>query len=102
MLNLNTWGLNWPWSQDRTHRYHALREIIALSNYDVILLQEVWYRSDYDTIRGALPFITYFESFNAGCSGFWLPWGCSGLTILSRHPILGVEFRPFRCVCQKV
>ena len=39
VLNLNAWGLSWPWSRDRKARFKALREIIALSDYDVILLQ---------------------------------------------------------------
>lgn len=95
VLNLNTWGLTWPWSEDRNYRFRALKEIIALSNYDIILLQEVWYRNDYDVIRKSVPYITYFESFNAGCTAYWLPFGCSGLAILSRHPIEKVEFRPF-------
>jgi len=95
VLNLNTWGLGWPISSDRRARFRALREVIAHSGYDVILLQEVWYRSDHDLLRTALPYSTYFGIFNSGCSGYLLPIGCSGLTILSRHPFISVEFTPF-------
>jgi len=95
VLNLNTWGLGWPISSDRQARFRALREVIAHSGYDVILLQEVWYRSDHDLLRTALPYSTYFGIFNSGCSGYLLPLGCSGLTILSRHPFISVEFTPF-------
>jgi len=95
VLNLNTWGLGWPISSDRQARFRALREVIAHSGYDVILLQEVWYRSDHDLLRTALPYSTYFGIFNSGCSGYLLPIGCSGLTILSRHPFISVEFTPF-------
>jgi len=95
VLNLNTWGLGWPISSDRQARFRALREVIAHSDYDVILLQEVWYRSDHDLLRTALPYSTYFGIFNSGCSGYLLPLGCSGLTILSRHPFVSVEFTPF-------
>lgn len=95
VLNLNAWGLSWPWSKDRTYRFRALREIIASSDYDIILLQEVWFRQDYDIIRASVPYVTFFESFNKGCSGYFLPIECSGLMILSRHPIETVEFRPF-------
>lgn len=95
VLNLNTWGLGWPFSLDREARFRALREVIAHSDYDVILLQEVWYRSDHELLRTALPFSTYFGIFNSGCSGYLLPLGCSGLTILSRHPLQQVEFTPF-------
>ena len=95
VLNLNAWGLVWPWSKDRTYRFRALREIIAASDYDIILLQEVWFRQDYDTIRASVPYVTFFESFNKACSGYLFPVECSGLMILSRHPIETVEFRPF-------
>ena len=95
VLSLNTWGLNWPFSQDKWYRVRALRNIIALGDYDVILLQEVWFRHDYDIIRSAVPYASYFESFNQ-CSGYFLPMECSGLVILSRHKIEHVEFLPFR------
>ena len=54
--------------------------------------QEVWFRKDYEIIRKATPYMSYFESFNT-CSGYFLPIECSGLVILSRHPIESVEFR---------
>ena len=95
VLSLNTWGLNWPFSEDKWYRMRALRNVIALNDYDVILLQEVWFRRDYDIIRSAVPYASYFESFNQ-CSGYFLPMGCSGLVILSRHRIEHVEFLPFR------
>ena len=95
VLSLNTWGLNWPFSEDKWYRVRALRNAIALNDYDVILLQEVWFRRDYDIIRSAVPYASYFESFNQ-CSGYFLPMECSGLVILSRHRIEHVEFLPFR------
>ena len=74
----------------------TLRDVIAQSDYDVIFLQEVWYRSDHKLLRTALPYSTYFGSFNSDCSGVILPLGCSGLTILSRHPLSEVVFTPFK------
>ena len=73
-----------------------LRDVIAQSDYDVIFLQEVWYRSDHKLLRTALPYSTYFGSFNSDCSGVILPLGCSGLTILSRHPLSEINFTPFK------
>ena len=35
-------------------------------------------------------FFSHYESINLGCTSFLLPLGCSGLTILSRHPITEV------------
>ncbi len=95
MLNLNTWGLNWPWSRDRSYRYKALAEIITLSDYDLILLQEVWFRSDYEVLRNSVPFVAQFESYNLWCKWLYFPIYCSGLTILSRHPIVDQDFLPF-------
>ena len=95
-MDLNTWGLPWPISLDRETRFRALREVIAHSTYDVILFQEVWMRSDHELLSSALPHSTYFGIFNSGCSGYLLPIGCSGLTILSRHPFLEVDFTPFK------
>jgi hypothetical protein len=46
-------------------------------------------------LRAAMPYSTYFGLFNSRCSGYLLPLGCSGLTILSRHPFEAVEFTPF-------
>jgi len=42
-----------------------------------------------------VPHATYFESFNNGCTDLYLPWGCSGLMILSRYPVEAVDFVPF-------
>ena len=38
-----------------------------------------------------LVFFSNYESINLGCTSFLLPLGCSGLTILSRHPITEVH-----------
>ena len=38
-----------------------------------------------------MPFATPYESINSGCSSFILPFGCSGLAVLSKHPIIEVK-----------
>ena len=38
-----------------------------------------------------MPFATPYESINSGCSSFILPFGCSGLAVLSKHPIIEVR-----------
>ena len=97
VLDLNTWGLSWPFSKDREARFRALRQVLSQSTYDVILLQELWFRDDHKLLTSAsLPYATYFGTFNSGCSGYFLPLGCSGLTILSRHPFVDLEFTPFK------
>ena len=90
------WGLPWPLGEDGVERFRSLREVLRTSSYDFVLLQEVWYRSQYDAIKGVMPYITQFEEINPSCSGrFILPVGCSGLVILSRYPIEFANIRPF-------
>jgi len=95
VLNLNFWGLGWPWGADKDVRIKALREELLQGKYDIVLLQELWYREDYSIISSSMPYITHYESINSGCSSFILPLGCSGLTILSKHPIVEVRLVPF-------
>lgn len=60
-----------------------------------MLLQEVWYRGDYSLLQDTMPYITRYESMNSACSSFLLPLGCSGLTVLSKHPIIEEGLIPF-------
>ena len=44
-----------------------------------------------------MPYATEFTQFNPRCSGkFVVPFGCSGLVILSKYPIEFAGIRPFR------
>jgi len=95
VLNLNFWGLGWPWGSDKEVRIRALREELTRGKYDIVLLQEIWYREDYNIIASSMPYITHYESINLGCTSFLVPLGCSGLTILSKHPITEVRLVPF-------
>ncbi len=45
VFDFNTWGLNWPFARDHHERFKALRDVIRFSDYDIVLLQEVWFRS---------------------------------------------------------
>ena len=78
-------------------RFKLLREHLRKSTYDFVLLQEVWYLSQYELVKGTMPYITDYQALNnGGCSGkFFIPLGCSGLVILSRHPIIKAEVQPF-------
>jgi len=39
VLNLNFWGLGWPWGSDKDVRIKALREELLQGKYDIVLLQ---------------------------------------------------------------
>ena len=45
MFNLNGWGLRWPFGADEEERFKLLRDYLRKTNYDFVLLQEVWYLS---------------------------------------------------------
>jgi endonuclease/exonuclease/phosphatase family metal-dependent hydrolase len=95
VLNVNMWGLFWPFGRDHEPRFLALRQILQQGSFDIVLLQEVWLKKQYNTIRDSMPYASHFEAYN-GCTGNELfPHECSGLVVLSRHPIEYVEFLPF-------
>ena len=89
------WGLKWPLAMHQRERFRALSGILRQSSYDVVLLQEVWYRYQYDIIKDTLPYVSPFRTLN-GCNGiFPIPLECSGLVILSRHPVKKVWYKPY-------
>ena len=88
--------MGWPFGSDEAERFKLIREYLRKSDYDFVLLQEVWYLSQYELVKGTLPYITDYQALNGGCTGkFFIPLGCSGLVILSRHPIQFAELQPF-------
>ena len=54
-------------SKDRQLRFRAIAEELAESSYDVIALQEVWVRADYEIIRSKaarrLPHAKFFHAY---------------------------------------
>ncbi|CAH1174062.1 unnamed protein product [Phaedon cochleariae] len=80
IFTLNCWGL-FAVSKNRKVRMQAIAEYLAINQYDVVCLQEVWIDRDFflikDRVSGVLPYSHYFYS---GVSG-------SGVCIFSKHPI---------------
>ena len=71
MLSLNAFGLRKELTGGietyKDQRMNAIAEEISFGKYDLVLLQEVWDESDYNTIKKAIPsnfYITSFEDFN--------------------------------------
>ena len=97
VLNINMWGL--PTAQYNQERFIALAEILRDGSYDVVLLQEVWFKNEYDIIKDTLPYVSPFNmGSNLLCSIFGatqIPLECSGLVILSQHPIEQIWFEPY-------
>ncbi|KAF8314493.1 inositol phosphophingolipids phospholipase C [Clavulina sp. PMI_390] len=81
VLSFNCWGLKFV-SKDRQQRFRAIADELAESPYDIIALQEVWVRADYELIRSRVSArLPYAKVFYAGALG-------AGIAILSRFPIL--------------
>ncbi|KAI7863933.1 Endonuclease/exonuclease/phosphatase [Spinellus fusiger] len=81
VLSLNCWGLYLIASKRRA-RLLAIADALCHADYDIIALQEVWVKEDFQCIKSRLssrlPFAKYFFSGALG----------SGLAIFSRFPIL--------------
>ncbi|GAA5872229.1 hypothetical protein JCM8547_004788 [Rhodosporidiobolus lusitaniae] len=106
VLSLNCWGL-WIVADKREQRLCAIADWIAASGnrrssfhsddnqndeggYDVIALQELWVRSDYELVaeRAKEAGLVHTRFFYSGAIG-------SGLAILSKHPITAAFVSPY-------
>ncbi|CAB0038845.1 unnamed protein product [Trichogramma brassicae] len=85
LLTLNCWGIPYI-SKNRLERMDAIALKIIEQSYDVVCLQEIWSRSDYERImtktKEKLPYSHYFYS---GIHG-------SGICIFSKYLIKDVMF----------
>ncbi|KAK2720241.1 putative neutral sphingomyelinase isoform X2 [Artemia franciscana] len=81
VFTLNCWGILGI-SRDRKVRMQAIAEEISSGKYDLVLLQEVWVKKDFESIRvvasSVLPYSLYFHSGVIG----------SGLCVLSKFKII--------------
>lgn len=101
VFSLMVWGSPGSFGVlDKERRMAALGSWMAQdSDHDVYLLNDLWMRADHGIIRHSLP--EGYEITNVGdladekCDGVAAPEFCSGLTVVSKHPIKNVEFLPF-------
>ncbi|KAG8693503.1 phospholipase C type enzyme [Ceratobasidium sp. 394] len=88
VLTLNCWGLKYV-SKDRVERIRAIGDEIAVSNYDIVGLQELWVRADYEYIKSKLNHkLPYSKYFLSGALG-------AGLVIFSRFPVISTTLHPY-------
>ncbi|KZT08647.1 inositol phosphophingolipids phospholipase C [Laetiporus sulphureus 93-53] len=88
VVTLNCWGLKYV-SKHRKERIAAIADVLASSDYDVVILQEIWVYSDYEYVRSAVSKnIPYSKFFYSGALG-------AGLAIFSRFPIIGATIHPY-------
>ncbi|KAG9295522.1 hypothetical protein G9A89_000173 [Geosiphon pyriformis] len=68
----------------------SIADSLAISDYDIVCLQEVWVYSNYELIRNRTKRrFPYGKFFHSGILG-------GGLVILSRYPILELSHHPYR------
>jgi len=102
VMALNTWGM--PYSlglgaEDKEERMAAIGRLIGGGEYDLVMLEELWMRPDHATIKTAVEdqgfHMTGYEDLTTGCDGSVGPWGCSGLALVSRFPIMEKNFTKY-------
>ena len=65
VFSLNCWGLGLGISKDRDERMEDIGQYLAEQDYDIVFLQEVWWRGNYQTLKdllaSKLPHSQYFD-----------------------------------------
>ncbi|KAI0030188.1 inositol phosphophingolipids phospholipase C [Vararia minispora EC-137] len=93
VLSLNCWGLKYV-SKNRAQRIQAIAHSLSTSSYDIVCLQEVWVRDDFEHIRVAVSSRLLYDKifhrrvFPDGVTG-------AGLAIFSRYPIIAASLLPY-------
>jgi len=89
VLTINTWGL--PFNTSKAARLKAMCPQIIKLDADIVLLQELWEKSDYETIvkKCKYPYVTAYGPF---------PYigKYSGMAILSKYPIVSTTRIDYR------
>ncbi|KAI8885180.1 DNase I-like protein [Backusella circina FSU 941] len=88
VLSLNCWGLFFV-SKQRAFRLNAIGHALLTQTVDIVALQEVWMRTDYEQLKTILseklPYSCYFQSGTLG----------SGLALFSKFPIRSSTYLAF-------
>jgi len=102
VMSYNTWGMPSMLSLDKEERMKRIGKMLSHGEYDIVLLEELWVRTDHTTIRESVQghdyYMTGYDDFNDVDGSAILapaPWGCSGLAIISRWPFLQKNFTKF-------
>ncbi len=100
VMALNTWGMpHTLGSQDKEERMAAIGRVIGGGEYNMVMLSELWMRPDHATIKKVVEenglHMTAYDDLTTGCDGNVGPWGCSGLAVVSRYPIVQKNFTKY-------
>jgi len=89
IFTLNCWGLGMGISKDRDERMEDIGKYIAEQDYDIVFLQEIWKRNNFNTVKslvsGILPYSHFFDNGIIG----------TGTAIFTKVKIKDVTFHEF-------
>ena len=100
LLSLMVWGSPGSFgTEDKELRIAAIGNLTQTSNWDIIVLSDLWMRPDHQKIQQSIPegwdMTSVADLSLPSCDGVIAPEFCSGLAVVSRFPIVHVDFTPF-------
>jgi len=89
IFTLNCWGLGMGISKNRDERMEDIGKYLADQNFDIVFLQEVWKRNNFNTIKALVSSVLpYSHFFDNGIIG-------TGTAIFTKVKIKDVTFHEF-------
>jgi len=89
IFTLNCWGLGMGISKNRDERMEDIGKYIADQDFDIVFLQEIWKRNNFNTVKGLVSSVLpYSHFFDNGIIG-------TGTAIFTKVKINDVTFHEF-------
>jgi len=100
LLSLMVWGSPGSFgTYDKELRIAAIGNLTQRPDWDIFVLSDLWMRPDHDKIQQLIPegwdMTSVGDLSLPSCDGVIAPEFCSGLAVVSRFPILEVDFTAF-------
>jgi len=100
LLSLMVWGSPGSFgTADKELRISAIGNLTHSTDWDIFVLSDLWMRPDHDKIQQLIPegwdMTSVGDLSLPSCDGVIAPEFCSGLAVVSRFPILEVDFTAF-------
>ncbi|MDD5254239.1 MAG: endonuclease/exonuclease/phosphatase family protein [Candidatus Nanoarchaeia archaeon] len=89
LAHLNAWGMPWPLSVLRRTRMEIIACLIKEKDFDVVCLNEVWFKDDVEFLRKNLKGYNFVYMKEGKINE-------QGLVTISKYPLKLKEFIPFR------
>ncbi|XP_059177893.1 putative neutral sphingomyelinase [Physella acuta] len=90
LFTLNSWGLPFPIvCKNRNERICAIGDFLLKSDFDIVVLEEIWVKSDFQTLKQKLQKnLPYSHYFYSGAIG-------SGLCVFSKYLIAETSYHRY-------